>query len=127
MRVELESPLGGVAGWFRANLEIAGVPAFWEDQLFAAEANSLVRFRIGDVLMEGVNPCARCVVPSRDPLTGEMVLGFQRRFAEARRAHLPPWAPAARFDHDYRLCVNTRVPATETGKTLRVGDSVALL
>ncbi len=112
---------------FRANLEIGGVPAFWEDQLFAADPDSLVRFRIGEVLVEGVNPCARCVVPSRDPLTGDTFIGFQGQFAQARRTHLPPWAAAARFDHYYRLAINTRIPATEVGKTLRVGDPLALL
>ncbi len=77
--------------------------------------------------MEGVNPCARCVVPSRDPLTGDVCSGFQAEFAEARRAHLPPWAPAERSDHFYRICVNTRIPATETGKILPVGDRLTLL
>ncbi len=112
---------------FRANLEIAGVPAFWEDELFAAEADTLIRLRIGEVLVEGLNPCARCVVPSRDPLTGDVFVGFQGQFAQARRAHLPPWAPAARFDHYYRLAINTRIPATEAGKILRVGDPLTLL
>jgi len=119
--------LASVRERFRANLEIAGVPAFWEDQLFAADADALVRFRIGEVLFEGTNPCARCVVPSRDPLTGDVFNTFQVQFTEARRAHLPPWAPAARFDHFYRLCVNTRIQATEAGKILRVGDPLALL
>ncbi len=32
---------------FRANLEVNGVPAFWEDQLFGAELRSVVRFRLG--------------------------------------------------------------------------------
>lgn len=72
-------------------------------------------------------PCARCAVPSRDPLTGDAFNTFQVQFAEARRAHLPPWAPAARFDHFYRICVNTRIPATETGKILRAGDPLELL
>ncbi|MGH9743581.1 MAG: MOSC N-terminal beta barrel domain-containing protein, partial [Candidatus Acidiferrum sp.] len=34
---------------FRATLEIDGVPAFWEDQLFAESETSVVRFKIGEI------------------------------------------------------------------------------
>jgi uncharacterized protein YcbX len=130
--------LEAVCGWFpgmsleearrrfRATLEIEGVPAFWEDQLFAESETSVVRFKIGDVAFEGSNPCARCPVPSRDSETGTTNDGFQKRFIAFRRAQLPPWAPATRFDHFYRLTVNTRVPSTEQGKLLCVGDVLTL-
>jgi uncharacterized protein YcbX len=111
---------------FRATLEIEGVSAFWEDQLFAESERSVVRFKIGDVAFEGSNPCARCPVPSRDSHTGAADGAFQKRFSELRRAQLPPWAPAARFDHFYRLATNTRVPTAESGKLLRLGDPVSL-
>jgi uncharacterized protein YcbX len=111
---------------FRTTLEIDGVPAFWEDQLFGEEERSAVRFRIGDVNFEGSNPCARCAVPPRDPQTGEIVPGFQKRLADFRRSHIPSWTPEARFDHYYRLATNTRVAPTEIGKRLRVGDPLLL-
>ncbi|HYA97301.1 MAG TPA: MOSC N-terminal beta barrel domain-containing protein [Methylomirabilota bacterium] len=111
---------------FRTSLELGGVPAFWEDRLFAAEETAVVRFRIGEVLFEGSNPCARCGVPPREPATGEVTHTFQKRFSEARQAALPPWAPAERFDHFYRLAVNTRVPGSERGKLLRLGDAVTV-
>ena len=125
---------------FRTTLEIDGsvsessgdgaaqekLPAFWEDQLFAESESNVVRFRIGDVAFEGSNPCARCPVPSRESQTGVVNEGFQKRFTELRRAQLPAWAPADRFDHFYRLATNTRVPSTEQGKLLRVGDSLLL-
>jgi uncharacterized protein YcbX len=53
---------------FRANLEIGGVPPFWEDQLFGQEGE-LVSFQIGEVVLAGVNPCQRCIVPTRDGIT----------------------------------------------------------
>ncbi len=119
---------------FRTTLEIdvanAGpgangrLPAFWEDQLYGEDERSVVRFRIGEVNFEGSNPCARCPVPGRDPQNGADIVGFQKRFSDHRRETLPPWAPAARFDHFYRLAVNTRVAPTETGKPLHVGDAV---
>src|SRR2546421_3041152 len=107
---------------FRTTLEIDGdrsaaapaeVPAFWEDQLHGEDERSVVRFRIGEVNFEGSNPCARCPVPARDPQTAADHIGFQKRFIALRRETLPPWAAAARFDHYYRLAVNTRVAPTE--------------
>jgi uncharacterized protein len=111
---------------FRATLEINGVPAFWEDQLFGEHENYPVRFKIGEVAFEGSNPCARCPVPPRNPRTGEDLIGFQKNFSEMRHACLPTTSPRARFDHFYRLSTNTRVPGTEQGKLLRVGDALVL-
>lgn len=111
---------------FRTTLEIDGVPAFWEDQLFGEEERSAVRFRIGEVNFEGSNPCARCPVPPRNPHTGEIIPGFQKVFSDFRRSHIPGWTPEARFDHYYRLATNTRVASSEAGKILRVGDPLFL-
>jgi uncharacterized protein YcbX len=111
---------------FRTTLEIDGVPPFWEDQLFGANKNTPVRFRIGDVQFEGSHPCARCPVPPRNPQTGAEFPGFQKRFTELRRATLPSWSPQERFDHFYRMATNTRVAPAEVGKLLRVGDGLSL-
>lgn len=128
--------LAAVAAWFpglntnevrrrfRANLELDGATPFWEDRLIAEDGP--VPFRIGDVRFEGTVPWPRCVVPTRDPQTGAADPTFQKSFAARRRATLPAWAPASRFDHFYRLCTGTRVPASEAGRVLRVGDSVML-
>jgi len=111
---------------FRTTLEIDGVPAFWEDQLFGADENYAVRFKIGEVAFEGSNPCARCPVPPRNPRTGEELIGFQKKYSDMRRSELPPTSPRERFDHFYRLATNTRVPSSEEGKVLRVGDALVL-
>lgn len=107
---------------FRPNLVVSGVPPFWEDQLYGASGS--VPFRIGDVTVQGINPCARCVVPTRDPVTGAAENDFMKTFIARRRETLPSWAERSRFDHFYRLCVNTRIDPTEAGKVLRVGDPV---
>jgi uncharacterized protein len=109
---------------FRTTLEIEGVPAFWEDQLFGEEERGAMRFRIGEVNFEGSNPCARCPVPPRDPRTGEIIPGFQKIFSDYRRSHIPEWCAESRFDHYYRLATNTRVASSESGKILRVGDLI---
>lgn len=110
---------------FRANLEIGGVPPFWEDRLYGG-SDTGQPFGIGDVQFEGTNPCQRCVVPPRHPETGEAIADFSPIFRAQREETLPPWAERSRFNHFYRLAVNTRVPASEAGKLLRVGDEIRL-
>ena len=112
-----------VARRFRANIEIGGVPAFWEDRLFG-EPEEVVGFRVGDVAFQGNNPCARCAVPSRHPDTGDVNAEFQKVFREKREETLPNGVALGRFNHFYRLCVNTRVPGAETGKVIKVGDAI---
>jgi uncharacterized protein YcbX len=124
-----------VAGWFpqmtldearrrfRANLEIDEVESFWEDRLFGP-AGSEVVFRVGDVEFAGTNPCQRCPVPTRDPSTGEVMPRFTADFARQREATLPNWAERSRFNHYYRLAVNTH--SIGKGGTIRVGDPVLL-
>jgi MOSC domain-containing protein len=104
---------------FRCNVEIDGVDAFWEDALYGGTVS------IGGVEVQAINPCARCVVPSRDARTGEAMQGFQKRFAELRQQHLPPGISTAPFDHYYRFTVNTRIAAAEAGKVIRLGDPVS--
>jgi hypothetical protein len=108
---------------FRANLEIADVPPFWEDRLFNRldEAKS---FKIGNVLFWGINPCQRCIVPTRDSYTGVGNKNFTRIFTTKRQATLPPWTNRDRFNHFYRLSVNTQVPPSEAGKVIQKGDLV---
>ncbi|MEX2170141.1 MAG: MOSC N-terminal beta barrel domain-containing protein [Pirellulales bacterium] len=106
---------------FRANLVIDAPEPFWEDRL-VGDIGQPVPFAIGDVRWLGVNPCQRCVVPSRDSHTGVVHAGFQRQFAVRRQASLPEWAPRARFDHFYRLTINTRLADENTASHLRVGD-----
>ena len=129
--------LGEVASWFgldtqqmrlriRANIEIGDVPAFWEDRLYGVK-DSLVRFRIGDCLFDGNNPCQRCVVPPRDPFTGINNPEFAKIFTRKREETLPAWAERSRFNHFYRLSVNTKVPADQAGKMIHVGDELEVL
>lgn len=116
---------------FRANIELAaddlleGEP-FWEDRLFAS-VNTVVRFRIGEACFDGTNPCARCVVPMRDSRTGELDPEFKKTFKRQREMVLPAWAERNRFDHFYRLAVNTRPVLPAPGATIRVGDALEIL
>lgn len=108
---------------FRANLEVAGVPAFWEDRLLAENG---VPFHVGKVQMLGLNPCARCVVPTRDPRTAELHAGFSKTMTARRKAEIPTWAKPDLFSHYYRISTNTSIDATQAGRVLRVGDAVNL-
>jgi uncharacterized protein YcbX len=117
-----ELPLESLRRRFRTNLELDG-EAFCEDRLYGGP-DELKPFRIGAVHFNGHNPCQRCVVPTRDPDSGQGVAEFQKKFMERRKADLPSWANAQRFNHFYRFAVNTSVPPGEAGKRLRVGDAV---
>ena len=127
--------LEAVASWFddltvdgarkrlRANVEVGGVPAFWEDRFVGDGAPA---FEVGGVRFEGVTPCARCVVPERDPETGEPTPEFRERFVEQREATFPDWADESAFDHFYTLMLIARVAEGDRKKTLRVGDAVEI-
>jgi uncharacterized protein YcbX len=110
---------------FRANLEITGGAPFCEDHLFGAP-DTLKPFQVGPVKFLGHNPCQRCVVPTRDPDSGEGIAGFQKTFMQMRKDKLPEWSDARRFNHFYRFAINTSIPPTEAGKHLRLGDDIIL-
>lgn len=128
--------LEAVASWYddidaeemrrrlRPNLVIAA-SEFWEDRLYEAPGE-VVPTEIGAVTLEGVNPCQRCVVPTRDPETGAETEGFRETFVERREATLPEWTNDAWFDHYYRLMVNTRVPASSCGETVTIDNPITV-
>ncbi|ADB58973.1 MOSC domain containing protein [Haloterrigena turkmenica DSM 5511] len=127
-----------VAGWFedegmtvegarrrlRANVEIGGVEPFWEDRFVGEGAPA---FEIDGVRFEGVTPCGRCVVPQRDPETGEPIDEFRQRFVRKREETFPDWADADAFDHYYTVMLISRVLEADRGEALRVGDSVSVV
>ena len=129
--------LDAVADWFddvdaaamcrrlRPNLVVGDVEAFWEDRLFDVPGR-VVPFDVGDVSIHGVNPCQRCVVPTRDPDTGESTDGFRETFVEHRKATVPEWANEEWFDHYFRVMVNTQVPESSWEERIEVGDFVTV-
>lgn len=131
-----EASLAEIASWFpgitaenirgrlRPNLIISGVPAFSEDHLFGPPGVR-VPFSIGPVRFLGNNPCQRCIVPARDPQTGQMWPMFQKQFTRHREATLPDGAEISRFNHFYRAALNTLVETTNTGATIAMGDQLA--
>ncbi len=110
---------------FRTNLELSGVPAFWEDRLFGAPG-AIVNFQLGNIQFRGINPCQRCVVPTRNSLTGAVSSRFQQMFTQQRQQTLPSEVNLARFNHFYRLAVNTQIPVSEAAKWLNKGDLLAI-
>lgn len=134
-----EATMEAVAGWFpgvsvdevrarfRPSLEIAGVAAFFEDQLYAG-TDEVVEFALGPAVLAGMYPCQRCVVPTRWSLTGEVGPdpAFAKTFSQRREETLPSWADRSRFDHFFRLAVNTRL-AAGAGTVLTIGDELRIL
>ncbi len=111
---------------FRATIEIEGVPAFWEDQLFS-EPGSAIVFELGMVKMMGISPRERCSVPTRDPQDGEIFHGFPKIFSRHRAGTIPSWSALEHYPHFYHFAVDCQIPESETGKTLRVGDELNIL
>jgi len=96
-----------------------------EDRLFG-KADCVVPFHLGNVQFAGVKRCQRCIVVTRDAITGKPYPHFQKMFVTKRKETLSNWTEASRFNHFYRLAVNTRIVQPQAGATLRVGDTLAL-
>ncbi|GAB6880679.1 MOSC domain-containing protein [Halorubrum gandharaense] len=127
-----------VASWFdgvadatelrrrlRPNVVLSADEPFFEDRLFA-DRDSRVRFSLGEATLFGVNPCQRCVVPSRHPDTGAEHPEFRETFLRKRRETMPDWSGGDWFDHDFRLMVNTVVPESSWGTVVETGDLLEL-
>ncbi|MFL5745770.1 MAG: MOSC domain-containing protein [Niastella sp.] len=111
---------------FRATIELEGADPFWEDHLFSKEGTG-IEFTLGEVTLFGMSPRARCVVPSRDPETGEVIHAFPKIFSRHRAATLPHWSKLNEHGHSYYLTVNCYIPATEIGKAIQIGDEVNII
>ena len=111
---------------FRPNIEIDGVPSFWEDHLFGIPGLGR-KFTIGDVAMTGISPRARCNVPPRHPFTGKPASGFMKQIIKSRAELLPKTTDLAAYGHFYHLCVNTFIGLAEEGKIIQVGDELKSL
>jgi len=106
----------------RANIELGGLSPMGEDRL----AGDQRAFRLGQLTMEGATVCRRCVVPSRDPISGQPTVGFQKTFATQREKLLPEGSPREQFDHFYRVAINTKLPANSPGGMLALGDELVV-
>jgi uncharacterized protein YcbX len=111
---------------FRANLEITGVSAFWEEQLFGPPGTA-VRLTVGNVEMIGISPRARCNVPPRNPFTGETDKAFVKKMLQSRLESLPSNSRLKEYGSLYSLAVNSYIPETEKGKVIRLGDAIKII
>lgn len=117
---------------FRANLEIGGCDAFWEDALAsparAERPPSLGdlpsdlaidpyadlpppeprEFSIGEARFLATNVCKRCVVPSRDSRSGAVTAYFRDAFEARRGRGLRADVDASGWNHLYRLAINSK-------------------
>ena len=108
---------------FRANIEIDDVPAFWEENLVRPH-KVRVPFLVNQLLAEGVKPCPRCVVPSRNPDNGEMLRNFQKEFITLRKESLPDFSPLPDYGNYYQLSVSCVFRKNQQGQKFRFGELV---
>jgi len=115
---------------FRANLEIGGCDAFWEDTLASPARENLPslidlppdlpadpyadlppleprEFAIGEARCRATNVCRRCVVPSRDSRTGEVTIAFRDAFEARRNRGMRADVDPGAWRTLYRLGLNT--------------------
>lgn len=111
---------------FRSTLEIEGVEAFWEDHLFSRKGRG-IEFKVGDVTIYGMSPRARCVVPTRNPETGEALHAFPKIFSKHRASSLPEWSMLEEYGHHYFLTVNCYIPESEIGKWIETGNEIKII
>lgn len=111
---------------FRHNIEISGVEAFWEEQLFRPSGEG-IRFAIGDVEMVGMSPRARCNVPPRNPLTGKTDKQFIKAMLASRTKTLPANSFLPEYGNLYYFTVDTHLAEKEAGKVIKVGDPIKIL
>ena len=133
-----ESSLHSISGWFnnmeleetrkrfRATIEIEGATPFWEDHLFSKQGTG-IEFTLGEVTLFGMGPRARCVVPTRNPESGEVLHAFPKTFSKHRALDLPGWSALKKYGHHYYLTVNCYIPHTEIGKSIQIGDEVNII
>lgn len=110
---------------FRVNIELTGVEAYWEENLFH-KPGTAVRFTIGEVEMTGICPRVRCSVPPRDPWTGKKDKSFGRIMMKSRAENLPANSTLPEFGDMYHLAVDAYIDEKEQGKMIRLGDAVEI-
>lgn len=119
---------------------MAGVEPLWEERQLDSLAEAVYadggtdgdrgefpRVRVGDVILEGVEPIPRCAVPAQDPDTGEAYDEFRETVIERRRGTMPRWSDARTLAGNRYSTVGTHVPEGERDGAIAVGDPVELL
>lgn len=127
-----------VASWFprvcvnemrhrlRANIEIGDVPAFWEHKLFP-EADEVVRFKIGTVIVEGINPAQPCMLCTRSYAAKGAYPNFQKVLTAKQNEILPDLVKRGGLNHLNQLIINTRVSPQAAEKIVHIGDEVKII
>lgn len=112
---------------FRSNIELSGVDAFWEEELYQ-EPGVGVHFRLGEVEMIGVSPRARCNVPPQNPENGEMDYHFVKNMIASRKVHIPTAQKVLQYGRaHYFLTINVYVPDTAAGKQIKLNDELKII
>jgi len=127
-----------VASWFprvcvnemrhrlRANIEIGDVPAFWEDQLLP-QADEIVRFKIGTVIFEAINPGHPCILSTQNYAAQASDLNFKNILTAKQKEIMPDLVKKGHLNHFSRLIVNTRLAPQAGEKILHIGDEVQII
>lgn len=103
---------------FRPNIIIEG-PEVFEEDLWVGKTLHGPKYQL-----DLAKHCNRCIVPTRDSLTGAPSLDFKKDFDELRNLKTPQ-SILETFDHPYKLAINTHVRGF-AGKEIKIGDAIRL-
>ena len=81
------------------------------------------QFTIGTAMLRATGVCRRCVVPTRDSMSGEPELGFRDVFEARRRQAMRRDVASGSWGSGYRLGVNTQVISSHAA-TISLGDTL---
>lgn len=107
---------------FRVNVELDADYPFEEESWLKSPPSSYVT--VGNTRLRLSKRVPRCVVPSRNPITGAVWTGFQKTFSDQRKQLMHDGAKLPAHDHGYFLSVGSIREDASTGTTIRVSDAV---
>ena len=87
---------------FRPNLIVDGLRPFEEDELVE------LKFHLNGHEISFLNPCNRCIVPSRNPINGLPTTDFKTSFQVLRKRRTSE-AVSSDWIHFYKLGINTQI------------------
>jgi uncharacterized protein YcbX len=113
--VTTQATLEAVAGTLGRDLDLrrfrTNIHVVLDDAAYAEESWEGRRLRVGDVVLDLLHPCERCVIPTRDPDT------------QVKDPNILRWLTR---EHRGLFGINARATDDSAG-TVRVGDQVALV
>ena len=107
----------------RTNIVVDGMAAYDEEHLFTKS------FKLGDLIVNDSLPVKRCIVPARDPETGQPDKKFIGQVLRERiESYKDPELAKIGFKggQSYRASINTKIVGEQSG-VVKLGDELRII